>query len=158
VLPEIQCYLDTLRELRANVLKTLEGVDAAGLNWTPTEDRTNSLFILGAHSIGSEHGWIFETLHQGPKTRNRPAEFLEKGEDVTALRQQYERTAQETEEILSALPEASLATTRNTGRHGSVTARWIIVHVIKHYSEHIGQMYLTRQLYEVRDQKMDVGG
>jgi uncharacterized damage-inducible protein DinB len=148
VLPEIQCYVETLRDLRANVLNTLDGVDAAGLNWTPTNDRTNSLFVLGTHCIGSEHGWIFETLHQGPKTRNRPAEFLAKGEDVRALGQQYEQTAKETEEILSALPEVSLATMRNTERHGSVTARWIIVHVIKHYSEHLGQMYLTRQLWE----------
>jgi uncharacterized damage-inducible protein DinB len=150
VLPEIQSYLDTLRELRGNVLRTLEGLDAAGLNWTPTRDQSNSLFVLGTHSIGSEHGWISETLHRGPKTRNRPAEFLEKGKDISALSQQYERTAQETEEILSALTETDLGATREAGRHGTVTARWIILHVVKHYSEHIGQMYLTRQLFEQR--------
>jgi uncharacterized damage-inducible protein DinB len=148
MLPEIQCYLDTLRDLRGNVLKTLEGVDAAGLNWTPTKDETNSLFVLATHCLGSEHGWIFETLHQGPETRNRPAEFLAKGDNVEALRQQYAQAERQTEEILGALTEADLATTREAGAHGTVTVRWIAMHVVKHYSEHIGQMYLTRQLLE----------
>ncbi len=156
MLPEIQCYLDTLRDLRGNVLKTLDGVDTAGLNWTPTNGRTNSLFVLGTHCIGSEHGWIFETLHRGPKTRNRPAEFLVKGDDVGALSQQYAQTAGETQEILGALTEADLATTRDTERHGAVTTRWIIVHVVKHYSEHIGQMYLTRQLWEESSARRNV--
>jgi uncharacterized damage-inducible protein DinB len=148
MLPEIQCYLDTLRDLRANVLKTLEGVDAAGLNWTPTNDATNSLFVLATHCVGSEHGWIFETLHRGPKTRNRPAEFLAKGDNVETLRQQYAEAERETGEILGALTEADLATTREAGAHDTVTLRWIAMHVVKHYSEHIGQMYLTRQLLE----------
>lgn len=148
MLPEIESYLETLRDLRGNVLKTLEGVDAAGLNWTPAKQETNSLFVLGTHCVGSEHGWIFETLHRGPKTRNRPSEFQAKGNDVDTLRQQFERTARETQEILSGLTEADLETTRDAGRHGTVTARWIIMHVIRHYSEHIGQMYLTRQLLE----------
>lgn len=148
MLPEIECYLDTLRDLRANVLKTLEGVDAAGLNWTPTNDGTNSLFVLATHCLGSEHGWIFETLHRGPKTRNRPSEFLAKGDDLGALRTQYAQAGRETQEILGALTEADLAKTRDAGAHGTVTARWIVVHVVKHYSEHIGQLYLTRQLLE----------
>jgi uncharacterized damage-inducible protein DinB len=155
--PEISSYLNALRELRANVFKTLEGVDAAGLNWVPTREQSNSLFILATHSIGSEHGWIFETMHRGPKTRNRPAEFQEKGDDISGLRRQYERTAGETEEILGALTEADLGTTHEAGTDGTVTTRWIILHVVRHYSEHIGQMYLTRQLYELRGQKTHVG-
>jgi uncharacterized damage-inducible protein DinB len=148
MLPETQAYVDTLRELRGKVLKTLEGLNAAALNWTPTNDATNSLFVLGTHCIGSEHGWIFETFHQGPKTRNRPGEFLAKGEDLSALRAEYERTARESEVILQPLTEAGLEATRDTPNHGAVTGRWIMLHVIRHYSEHLGQMYLTRQLWE----------
>lgn len=148
MLPEIQNYLDTLADLRTTVLETLEGVSAEGLNWTPTQDRTNSLLILGTHCIGSEHGWIFETLHRGPKTRNRSAEFTVKGDEVGALRQRYAQTASETQEILGALAESDLGTTHEAGRDGTVTTRWILMHVVRHYSEHIGQMYLTRQLFE----------
>lgn len=156
VLPEIRSYIDELRELRGKVLKTLDGVEAAGLNWTPTKERTNSLLILGTHCIGSEHGWIFETLHRGPKTRNRPGEFLVKGDDIVMLRQRYAQTERETQEILGALTEEELATTRNTEGYGAVTTRWIILHVVKHYSEHIGQMYLTRQLWEESSSGRDV--
>lgn len=150
MLPEIELHLETLRELRGNVLKTLEGVDASGLNWTPTKHETNSLFVLGSHLAGSEHGWIFETLHQGPKTRNRAAEYLAKGDTADMLRQDFERNESETKQVLSSLTESDLGTTRQTGNYGTVTLRWIILHVIRHYSEHIGQMYLTRQLLESR--------
>lgn len=150
MLPETESYLEALRELRGNVLKTLEGVDAAGLDWTPTKQETNSLIVLATHLAGSEHGWIFETLHQGDKTRDRASEFRAKGDSVGPLRQDFARIERETLEILSPLTEPDLLTTRRTGNHGTVTLRWIILHVIRHYSEHIGQMYLTRQLLESR--------
>jgi uncharacterized damage-inducible protein DinB len=151
---EIELYRERLRDLRAKVLKNLEGLDADALNWTPLAHATNSLFVLATHVNGSEHGWIFETLHQGSKTRNRAAEFEARGEAMTALRAQFDATARETEKILEDLSIKDLEETRQGlgVRHGSrvMTVREIILHVIEHYSEHIGAMELTRQLWENR--------
>ncbi len=46
MMPEISEYVSALRELRGKVLKTLDGVDAEGLNWKPTGDETNSLYVI----------------------------------------------------------------------------------------------------------------
>lgn len=148
MLPEISEYLEHLRALRGKVLQTLDGPDADALNWTPTGEGTNSLFVLATHCIGSEHGWMFEILGRGEPTRNRPAEFLARGDDLTALREQYARVAQETETLLAARTLDDLTTMRTRTPYGDVSERWIILHVIAHYSEHLGQMFLTRQLWE----------
>lgn len=148
MLPEITQALENLRVLRGKIFETLDGLDAGALNWSPTREGTNSLFVLATHCIGSEHGWMFEILGRGEQTRNRPAEFRAQGNDLTALREQYALVTQETETLLAARTPEELATTRYRENFGDVNERWIILHVIEHYSEHLGQMYLTRQLWE----------
>lgn len=154
MLSEIQESLEHLRALRAQVLQTLAGLNADALNWSPTRENTNSLYVLATHCIGSEHGWIYEILGRGAQTRNRPAEFgamadlAAQGNELTALRAQYEKVAQETETLLATRTAQDLLTTRYRTPYGDVSERWIILHVIEHYSEHLGQMYLTRQLWE----------
>jgi uncharacterized damage-inducible protein DinB len=148
MLPEIAEAIEHLRELRAKVLKTLEGLDADALNWAPTNVATNSLYVLATHCSGSEHGWIFEILGRGEPTRNRSAEFLAQGIDLEGLREQSARVAQETETLLATRTRDDLMTTRYREGFGDVSERWIILHVIEHYSEHLGQMFLTRQLWE----------
>jgi uncharacterized damage-inducible protein DinB len=150
MLPEISEAIEHLRVLREKVLRTLDGLDADAWNWTPTPNATNSLYVLATHCIGSEHGWIYETLGRGEKTRNRPAEFLARANDLNALREQYARVALETETLLVARTPDDLLTTREREDFGAVSERWIMLHVLEHYSEHLGQMYLTRQLWEGR--------
>ena len=148
MLPELQETLEHLRVLRAQVLQTLDGLGAEQLNWKPLAEGANSLYVLATHCIGSEHGWIFEVLGGGEKTRNRPAEFLAHGNDVNAIRERYAQVAQETETLLATRTLDDLLTTRERTPFGDVSERWIALHVVEHYSEHLGQMYLTRQLGE----------
>lgn len=148
MLPELQEAMEHLRVLRAKVFETLDGLDAEALNWTPAAGDTNSLFVLATHCIGSEHGWMFEILGRGDKTRNRPAEFIAAGDDLSALREQYARVTQETETLLATRTLDDLLTTRYRTPYDDVSERWIVLHVIEHYSEHLGQMFLTRQLWE----------
>ncbi len=148
MLTELQEAIENLRALRTKVLQTLDGLNADALNWSPTAQETNSLFVLATHCIGSEHGWMFEILGRGEKTRNRPAEFLASGTDLNALRAEYARVALETETLLATRTSEDLVSVRERSPYGDVTERWIILHVIEHYAEHLGQMYLTRQLWE----------
>ncbi len=147
---EISEYLNSIERQRAKIFATLENAPRDAWNWAPTNDETNSLFVLATHVIGSEHGWIFEILGRGAETRNRPAEFLAKGESLDALRAEYERVGNETREIFEHLTEQDLSTTRYRESHGDVSMRWIILHVIEHSSEHLGQMELTKQLWEAK--------
>lgn len=148
MLPEIAEYLKSLETRRTRIFETLASAPPEAWNWTPTRDETNSLFVLATHSIGSEHGWIFEVLGRGARTRDRSAEFHARGDALDELRAQYAQVKHETNEILGALTNEDLMTTRHRESHGDVTVRWIILHVIEHGSEHLGQMELTRQLWE----------
>lgn len=148
MLPEISEYLASLDRQRAKILETLATAPADAWNWAPTGDETNSLYVLAKHCIGSEHGWIFEILGRGEKTRQRETEFLARAESLDDLRAEFQRVANESHEILNGLTNDDLATTRYRESHGEVTVRWIILHVIEHFSEHLGQMYLTKQLWE----------
>ncbi len=147
-------YLNSIERQRAKIFSTLESAPRDAWNWIPAGDETNSLFVLATHVIGSEHGWIFEILGRGAETRNRPAEFramadiAAKDESLDALRAEYERVGNETREIFENLTEHDLTTTRYRESHGDVSVRWIILHVIEHSSEHLGQMELTLQLWE----------
>lgn len=145
---EIAEYLDSINRQRARIWQTVESADPRSLNWTPTGQQTNSLFVLTTHVIGSEHGWIYEILGNGAQTRNRPAEFSARGDNLDGLRVEYERVAEETSRVLLALTDSDLGTTRHCAGHGDKTVRWIILHVIEHISEHLGQMELTKQLWE----------
>ncbi len=147
MLPEIKTYLARLADRRAEILKTLDGLDAEGLNWKPLPRDTNSLAVLATHSLGAERKWLHDVVGRRPVERDREAEFRARVEDVQPLRDQYAVVAKESEQILGALTEQDLEQMRSNGRYnGSV--RWCILHVIEHYSEHLAQMGLTRQLFE----------
>ena len=145
---EISEYLTAIERQRAKIFALLESAPRESWNWTPTDDETNSLFVIATHVIGSEHGWIFEILGRGEHTRNRPAEFSARGDSLDALRAEYERVAKQTREMFETLTEQDLTTTRYRESHGDVSARWIVLHVIEHSSEHLGQMELTKQLWQ----------
>ncbi|MGE5139860.1 MAG: DinB family protein [Rudaea sp.] len=150
VLPEIASYLERISNRRDLIWKELEGLDAEALNWKPLKANTNSLIVLGTHSIGSEHGWISEVIGGQPRTRIRSREFEAMADNLDRLRVEFEATGRNTERTLSGLTESDLNDVREREGFGRVTVRWIIMHVIEHLSEHLGQMQLTRQLWENR--------
>ncbi len=153
MLPEIQNYISTLRERRADLLQTLDGLSADALNWRPLPDDANSLYALAFHSLGAERRWIHEVVGQRKIDRDREAEFRARGDDVPALRSLYDAVTRESEEILARLVEADLETVRPEPQPHTV--RWCILHVVEHYNEHLGQMRLTRQLWENRHARLN---
>lgn len=149
MLPEVQFYVERLREARAKVLKALDGLTADALNWHPLPDETNSLYALAVHSLGAERHWVHEVVGLRKVERDRAAEFRARGEEVAALQAPYDAAARESEEILARLVELDMAALRGEPPDAHAV-RWCILHVIEHYSEHLGQMHLTRQLWENR--------
>jgi hypothetical protein len=148
MLPEAKHYLDCLNQARANILKTIEGLDSDALNWTPLPNDANSLIVLAVHSLGAERKWIYQLVGQHTIERDRAAEFRVRAENVSMLNAQYTSASVETGNILLALSENEMNGTRE-----KYTVRYCILHVIEHYNEHVGQMTLTRQLWEQTNQK-----
>jgi uncharacterized damage-inducible protein DinB len=153
MLSEISTYISILRERRAEMLQTLESLGADALNWRPLPEETNSLYTLAFHSLGAERRWIHAVVGQRSIEREREAEFRARGDDVSALRALYDVVAGDSEEILARLVEADLDAVRQEPKPHSV--RWCILHVVEHYDEHLGQMRLTRQLWENRHARVN---
>ena len=142
---EVQLHVELLRAARAEILKTLDGLSADALNWHPLPDETNSLYALATHLLGAERRWLHQEIGQQEIERDRDAEFRARGEEGAALRPMYQSVARESELILARLVESDM-----DARREKRTVRWCILHVIEHYNEHLGQMRLTRQLWENR--------
>ncbi len=152
MLPAIEMYERLIRHRRADVLKILDGLDADAMNWHPLSDETNSIYALAVHLLGAERNWIHHRTGGRNIERDRASEFRAKGDDVTALRAQYETVERETREILERLTEPEMDVLHNDGKD-KFTFRFCILHIIDHYAEHVGQMALTRQLWENRTER-----
>lgn len=148
MVPAIKTYIEILRARRADLLKTLEGLNEEALNWRPLPSEANSLYALALHSLGAERKWIHEIIGGRKVERDREAELRAQAQDVKSLRAQYDTAANESEEVLARLTLTELETMRAAMRYGEQSVRWCILRVIEHYNEHLGQMLLTRQLWE----------
>lgn len=150
MLPEIKAYLETLAELRSQVGNMIKDLPADGLNWRPSlpegADPTNSLGVLAVHVAGSEHGWIAETVGAYPPTRVRDDEFKYVATSAKEPLERLAAVAKETEAVLGNLTQEQLDGVIMKDDH-AVPMRWIIHHMIYHYSLHIGHMQLTYQMW-----------
>ncbi len=150
MLPEIVSYLQTLEKQRTEVGGLISKASLEGLNWRPSlpagADPTNSLAVLAVHVAGAEHFWIAECIGKLPRTRNRPSEFSFVSTSTEEPLARLAKLAAETQEVLSKLTPAELDASFMKDDH-AVLVRWAILHVISHYSLHIGHMELTYQLW-----------
>lgn len=151
---ETKTYLDLLNDARARVWKILQGLDHAALNWRPTPDASNSLFALATHCLGAERRWIHQEVGAQSITRDRDAEFRALAENIATLQLTYAQVALLSQEILARLTAQELDALRGDAAHQQ-TVRWCILHIVEHYNEHIGQMALTRQLWENRHARLN---
>lgn len=145
---ETQTYIERLRAFRQDMFKAMDGLSAAGLNWKPTRRETNSAFILATHLLGSEKQWLHRVVGGREVQRDRDAEFRARGKDTASLRNAFDAVAHETEVILAPLSSTDYDATRETANNKKVTVRWVVLHMIEHYAEHVGQISLTRQVWE----------
>ena len=151
---EIDSYLSWLEAMRQNVRDALLGLDADGLNWKPLPAETNSVYNLAQHSAWVEQWWIGSVLagQTFPYDWSDDQDLKGQGEDAADLLVWLDEAATVSKATLESLTPSALdelrTRTRADGSEEQLSVRWIIVHTIEHYAEHIGQMRLTRQLWE----------
>lgn len=147
---ETSTYIALLRDLRAEIVKSCEGLSAEALNWRPLDQPTsdiNSLYIMASHLIGSEAWWIHQIIGGMDVKRNRDAEFVASGGDFAPLKERLAAVAAQSERVISQLSDADLDGERDSTL-GRRSVRWCILHVIEHTARHAGHIELTRQLWE----------
>ncbi len=116
--------------------------------WEPFGGAGNSAGSLGLHVAASEAMWIQEVIFGRPYPRDREAEFRPKPHLTLA---DVERVLNETRathlDLLAALGDADLESTRPSPRGSSYTVAWYLWHTIQHESYHLGQVALYAKLW-----------
>jgi uncharacterized damage-inducible protein DinB len=151
---ETDFYLQQLAELREAVRDVLLGLPKEGLNWKPLPEEANSIYVLAKHSAWVEEWWIGCFLGRQPERDDRADDLEGTGEDAADLLFWLDEAATTSKSVIEQLRPEELeemrTRTRSDGSEEQLSCRWTIVHTIEHYAEHIGQMRLTRQLWEAQ--------
>jgi uncharacterized damage-inducible protein DinB len=140
-------YLTLLEKRHQNILEALEGLRSEALDWKPGADM-NSLSVLVTHLTGAERYWIGDVAAQQSSHRDREAEFRVHDLGMDALKQRLADTLEYARSALNNFTVDELAVQHNTKDGESFTVAWALLHALEHTTLHLGQIQLTRQLWE----------
>ena len=141
-------YLSVMQDNRNEILEALEGLPSAALDWTPGPDM-NSINVLIFHLTGAERYWIGDVAAQDPKERDRDAEFQVRGVEMDILKKRLADNLEYTRNILGNFNTGDLESPRVSSRDGhTYSVAWALLHALEHTALHLGQIQLTRQLWE----------
>jgi uncharacterized damage-inducible protein DinB len=141
-------YTNLLEERHNEILEAIEGLPPAALDWSPGTDM-NSINVLVFHLTGAERYWIGNIAAQDPKERDRDAEFRVHGVEIDVLKKRLADNLEYAQQALSNFTSQDLETECISGRdERSFTVAWALLHALEHTTLHLGQIQLTRQLWE----------
>ena len=141
-------YLNILQTCHADILKALDGLPPAALDWIPGPDM-NSISVLVFHLTGAERYWIGDVAAQDPTVRDRDAEFKVHEIGVHVLKKRLTDNTEYARIALEKFTIQDLEATRVSARDGrEFTVAWALIHALEHSTLHLGQIQLTRQLWE----------
>lgn len=108
--------------------------------WYKPNEHSNSAGNLVLHLCGNVRQWVLSGLGGQPDNRTRSLEFSEKGPlPASELIGRLDELMAEVEEVLDHLtPEALLQPVQVQG--SQETGLSILVHVVEHFSYHVGQI------------------
>jgi len=141
-------YLNRLQDCHNNILEALEGLTPAALDWTPGADM-NSTCVLVFHLTGAERYWIGDVATQDSIERDRDAEFRVHDVEIDALKNRLANNLEYARNMLDKMSLQDLEASRVRPSDGhEFTVAWALLHALEHAKEHLGQIQLTRQLWE----------
>ena len=141
-------YLKILQNCHKDIHDAMEGLPPAALDWTPGPD-TNSIGVLVFHLTGAERYWIGDVAAQDPSERDRDAEFRVHDLSADVLKKRLTDNLEYTRTALEKFTLQDLETIRVSARDGrEFTMAWTLLHALEHTALHLGQIQLTRQLWE----------
>ncbi|MFQ5640370.1 MAG: DinB family protein [bacterium] len=134
-----ECERRLFEESLPRLKKCLAQLTEAEIWYRPNSE-TVSVGNLVLHLCGNVRQWILSGLGNAPDTRKRSQEFAEKGPIATErLIRQLEDTLTEVRDVLSTLHPADLLTKRPVQAFEESGVA-ILVHVVEHFSYHVGQI------------------
>ena len=141
-------YLNLLQDCHNHILEALDGLAPAALDWVPGNEM-NSISVLVFHLTGAERFWIGDVAAQDPTERDRDAEFRVHDVEMDILKKRLANNLEYARTTLDKFTIQDLETTRVSARDGrEFTVAWALLHALDHANVHLGQIEITRQLWE----------
>jgi len=141
-------YINLLQERHNGILEALDGLSPAALDWAPGPDM-NSISVLVFHLTGAERYWIGDVAAQDPTERDRDAEFRVHDVEMDVLKKRLADNLEYARNTLKEFTIQDLEATHISARDGrQFTVAWALLHALEHTTLHLGQIQITRQLWE----------
>ncbi|HEU5431683.1 MAG TPA: DinB family protein, partial [Thermomicrobiales bacterium] len=118
------------------------------LTWRPAPE-TNSIAVLIVHTLGSE-AEVFRIAHNAAGSRDREAEFRADVDSADAVLALLDAADADLDAAAPHITAADLDAKRPRRGNPPETMRYWLFQNYGHAREHLGQMYLTKQLSEAR--------
>jgi uncharacterized damage-inducible protein DinB len=141
-------YLDLLQDCHNGILEAIKELPPDALDWSPGQDM-NSIAVLLAHITGSVRYWIGDIAAQESSNRDRDAEFRVRGVEADVFRKRLGDNLEYSRSVLEKMSLQDLESTRvSAGNDREYTVAWALLHALEHATSHLGQIQITRQLWE----------
>ncbi len=149
----LEVFVDQYRDVYRDLLEVIDSLPEEALNWAPYPEG-NSIAVLATHLLGNQ----LETLRAvkgQPTSRNRSAEFEIDAASVAELRGLVaEAEAVMTELTPQITPRELDAMVRRPARADTAhPGLYQLNHSITHAREHLGQIWMTRDLWKARSSR-----
>ena len=149
--PILTSASDLLRRARDDMRAAVDGLPPDALNWRPAGRDTNSIAAMANHAVTSGRTWVSVAVDAPLPDRDRPTEFeftaRHSGELIAFVDGLFEDCLL----LVDKSREVDWAALRkhwDPGRDIELFPAWALLHALEHLREHLGQMLLTRQLWQ----------
>jgi uncharacterized damage-inducible protein DinB len=141
-------FFDRFHEMHTDLAKAVEGLPTEALDWVPGSEM-NSINVLIIHLTEAERYWIGAVALGEPTRRDRDEEFLVHGLGVDELKKRLLGEDNFAREALAHFSLDDLEQMRVSLRNKKTfSVGWCLTHALEHTALHLGQIQLTRQLWE----------
>ena len=140
-------YLGLLKKCHDDIFQAVDGLPAAAVDWIPGQEM-NSIGVLLTHIIGSERYLIGDIVAQESSNRNRDTEFEAHDVELNILKQRLADNLEYARTVVEKMTLQELESKRVSPTGREHTVAWGLLHGLEHATLHLGQIQLTRQLWE----------
>ncbi|MBA2468939.1 MAG: DinB family protein [Chloroflexia bacterium] len=127
-------------------MAAMEGLTVEELNWRPPAPDTNSIYVLATHTLGNVRMHVFRVLLGQSIDRDRDQEFRSVAEASNVPIPFWPSLQAEVAGTLAGLPDETMNAPFDHPVFGPLTGREVLMVMLRHTAEHLGQVELTRDL------------
>jgi uncharacterized damage-inducible protein DinB len=158
--PRVATWYAIMKDSRKYLIEIIESLDEKALDFTPHEERIETIGTLLMHIAGVEWSWIFEDIDgiemdferfkygfalrpsvNIPQIKGKSKQFY-LGELKEVREQVYERLCKLKDEELEEMVGSD---------EQRYSIEWILFHIAEHEMMHIGQILLLRRMFRLHN-------